>query len=330
MPQISSIKIQVVLEDVIRHRADILVLKHAQALFGADKAVYERLTAAGVKVNLPKAGRHEIVDARAAVNAAQVLYIGVEPLRAFGYGEIREFGRRSMAVLAAARYKVGHVAMTLHGPGYGLDEVESFESELAGVLEAISDNKCPAALESVTFVERDVGRVRRLEVVLARLLPGGMFERSQQGALSGLNVSAKAALTAGYGSDLKPRVFVAMPFADEMYDVFHYGIQGAVNSLGMLAERADTANFTGDVLSWVQQRIGSAKLVVADLTGSNPNVFLEVGYAWGRAVPTVLLSKNGSELKFDVKGQRCIEYSSIRDLEQKLSKELAGLFLTQP
>jgi hypothetical protein len=116
-----------------------------------------------------------------------------------------------------------------------------------------------------------------------------------------------------------------MPFADEMADVFHYGIQGAVNSAGLLAERADLSVFTGDVMRWVQERISSANLVIADLTSSNPNVYLEVGYAWGKGVPTALLVKNSTELKFDVRCQRCLVYSSIHDLEGKLTNEVDGL-----
>ena len=116
-----------------------------------------------------------------------------------------------------------------------------------------------------------------------------------------------------------------MPFADEMSDLFHYGIQGALNGAGFLAERADLASFTGDVMEWVRTRISSANLVVADLTSSNANVFLEIGYAWGKGIPTVLIAKHTEVLKFDVRGQRCILYSSIKDLEEKLERELLGL-----
>ena len=62
---------------------------------------------------------------------------------------------------------------------------------------------------------------------------------------------------AGYSSGTKAHVFVAMPFRDDMDDVFHYGIQSAVKSAGFLCERADLASFTGDVLDWVRSRIRS-------------------------------------------------------------------------
>jgi len=55
-----------------------------------------------------------------------------------------------------------------------------------------------------------------------------------------------------------------MPFSEEFDDVYYYGIQGAVNRVGALCERADLATFTGDVLSWVRERIRSASLVIAD------------------------------------------------------------------
>ena len=322
----SSIKVVVENDDALCIRADTLVLKHAKAVYGVDGAAYKKLVEAGTKPRLPKLGAHQFIPSENTFGADRVLFIGVQSLSDFGYGEIREFGRRAMSILAANKQKTRHVALTIHGPGYGLDETESFESELAGVIEAIAQNDYPEDLETITFVERDRNRSKRLAIVLARLLPTGRLNRSGRGPLSGLDIPAKQALrTAGYGSASKPRVFVAMPFADEMSDVFHYGIQGAVNSAGLLAERADLSAFTGDVMEWVRVRISSANLVIADLTSSNPNVYLEVGYAWGKGVPTVLLVQSSTDLKFDVRGQRCIVYSSIKDLEGKLATELASL-----
>lgn len=324
-----TIRVAIETDNALSFTADVLVLKHAQALYGVDGAVYEKLSERGLSPKLPETGSYLSVKSNGVLGVDSVLFIGVEALSHFGYGEIREFGRRSMSALATCRSAAGHVAMTIHGPGYGLDETEAFESELAGVIEAIAQNDCPDDLRQITFVERDRNRANRLRGVLRRLIPSGELNRTGRGPLMGLDQPAKQALrTAGYGSASKPRVFVAMPFAEEMSDIFHYGIQGAVNSAGLLAERADISSFTGDVMEWVRLRISSANLVIADLTSANPNVYLEVGYAWGKGVPTVLLVKNSMELKFDVRGQRCIVYSSIKELEQKLANELISLAAT--
>lgn len=117
-----------------------------------------------------------------------------------------------------------------------------------------------------------------------------------------------------------------MPFAPLFEDRFHYGIQRAVNASGLLCERADLATFTGDVLVWVKQRISSASLVVADLSSANPNVYLEVGFAWGRGIPTVLVADQATDLMFDVRTQRCLIYGgSIKRLEKLLTAELVAL-----
>ena len=81
------------------------------------------------------------------------------------------------------------------------------------------------------------------------------------------------------------------------------------------------------MIEWVKTRIASAALVVADLSDANPNVYLEVGYAWGCGRPTVLVVRDTSQLKFDVRGQRCLVYKRIKDLEALLRTELENLKL---
>ncbi len=79
-------------------------------------------------------------------------------------------------------------------------------------------------------------------------------------------------------------------------------------------------------MEWVKQRISSATFVIADLTTANPNVYLEVGYAWGCGRPTVLIVRDtADELKFDVKGQKCLVYKSIKQLEEILGRELEAI-----
>jgi len=105
-----------------------------------------------------------------------------------------------------------------------------------------------------------------------------------------------------------------------MGDLFHYGIRQAVNSIGLLCERMDLEPGVGDVLANIKDRIRTAKWVIAELTGANLNVYLEVGYAWGSSAPTILLIRKEemNSLYFDVAGQRFVTYTSIRDLEERL------------
>jgi hypothetical protein len=328
---VPRIRIDVQQGDALKFPADVLALKYAQFLYGADLAVYERLSATGHEPDsLPKVNRFKLVRTQGAIAAEAVLFVGVVPLHQFGYQQIREFGHKVLVSLARQAPQIEHLALTIHGPGYGLDEAEAFESELAGVIDAITTYNSPANLAQVSFIERNPGRVSRLREVLAELIPGGILSRDGDPVFDGLAEQPRETLrTAGYSSAAKPSIFVAMPFADSMDDVFHYGIQGAVRSAGFLCERADLTSFVGDVMGWVKQRICGATFVVADLTTASPNVYLEVGYAWGCGRPTVLLVRDAAELKFDVRGQRCLVYKSIKHLEEILGKELAALASAQ-
>jgi hypothetical protein len=323
----SGIVIEVACEDVLNVAADVLALKHAGGrLYGADREVASALSMAGVEVRnvLPPEGQALLQNSEGTIKSGSVLFIGTVGLYAFDYAEIREFGRRVLTVLAGER-EIRHVALTLHGPGYGLDESEAFRAEVAGLLDAISANEYPRTLERITIVEISSGRAARLANLLAELEPGSVVLRdATEHNLSGDDARATFE-NAGAGSSEKLRVFVAMPFAAEFDDLFHYGIQGAVNAAGYLCERADLAAFTGDVIDWVKNRIASAQLAVADLSSANPNVYLEVGFAWGKGVPTVLLAKEAQDLKFDVRGQRCLIYKSIHHLEESLTAELKAL-----
>jgi hypothetical protein len=323
----SVIRIEVVTADVLRYETDILALKYAQDLFGVDRKVVERLESSGARVRnqLPAIGQSVLMASAGVVRAPEVLFVGVKPLGRFAYAEIRQFSHSVMRHLAVQRPSVRYVALTLHGRGFGLDESEAFKAELGGLLDAFESGNYPAALEYVTIVENDVRTAERLEALLNEAVPtGGVIpgrSRQSRGA-----VEAKSGLRdVGEASAAKPHVFVAMPFAPEFDDRFHYGIRGAVNAAGYLCERADLASFTGDVISWVRDRIDKAALVVADLSTANPNVYLEVGYAWGRDVRTVLLAPSAADLRFDVRGQRCLVFNSIRNLEELLAKELLEL-----
>jgi hypothetical protein len=325
-----SIRIEIVNGDALEYAAEVLALKFAQHLFGVDAKVVQRLERNGVQVEprLPAIGTTLLLNSGNAIAATEVLFMGVEPLGRFNYQTIREFAHSVLAILSKERPSLKHLAMTLHGVGFGLDETEAFRSEIAGVLDALAVKERPQGLTRISIVEWDAQAAKRLTTLLHSLLPTGIVsDNPLQGDAEPASLgAARVSLgTVGHDSHQKPHVFVAMPFAEEYADRFHYGIQGAANAAGYLCERADLASFTGDVVAWVKDRIGSAALVVADLTAANPNVYLEVGYAWGRGVNTVLVVAEGDELKFDVRTQRYLVFRSIRHLEDLLTEELKAL-----
>jgi hypothetical protein len=172
MEMSESIKVEVVQGDALATKADVLALKYAQNFYGADGAVARRLMDIGVKDIQPSNGRFKITSSEDTVTAGDILFVGVPPLSSFEYREIREFSIKVLSTLAAERPLMRVLAITLHGPGYGLDERECFLSELAGITDAVASGDYPARLELVKMVELDARRAQRLRSLLDTYLPG--------------------------------------------------------------------------------------------------------------------------------------------------------------
>ena len=326
MAKARGVEIRILEADGLSFETDVLVLKHAQALYGLDSQVVKRLGLDPELLPVPESFRiFRNVD---RLGAEAVLFVGVRPIREFSYADIRRFGYKALCSVASALPRASDIALTLHGVGYGLDEVECFDSQVAGIVDALDERGYPRSLRSVSFLEINPGRATRLQRQLASLL-GSEPTVVPQGA-TGRGQRSRGERLQGAGTDAEGRghAFVAMPFAESYSDTFHYGISSAVHTNGLLCERIDQQAFTGDILGRLKDQIQGARLVVADLTDSNANVFLEVGFAWGNRVPTVLICREGETLKFDVQGQRCIFYGSIRDLEDKLGAEIRKLLPT--
>ena len=323
-----DIEIDIQITDVLKIKTDVLVLKYAQVFYGVDSVVFSRLGTLHKKVEgkLPRPNDFLLLESLGSLGAEYVLFAGVIDVLQFRYKEIRDFSFRSLQYLSKIKPDAEHICLTLHGASYGLDETEAFEAEIAGLVDAITKGLHPASLRKITIAELYEPRATRLRNALENLLPDGVIRIREEKFLARRSTDTDELLSnAGITSEEKPLIFVAMPFDKKLDDVFHYGIQNAVNRAGFLCERADQISFTGDILDLIKRRIKKASLLIADLTTTNPNVYLEVGYAWGLGKPTVLIAQDVQELKFDVKGQKCIIYSGIRELEEKLSEELLGL-----
>jgi hypothetical protein len=305
--------------DICDFPADVVVLKHAQSFYGADAVVAALLTQ-GSRRDLeisPAPGAFALVPTHGLIASGHALFVGVVPLGQFDYPEIRAFTSHALQIVHDELPAARHVAMTVHGVSYGLDEREAFLAQVAGLLDAGPD---APSVRRITVVERQQARARRLSAILEEALPPSRAVVARTPPRG--SVQVQTPIDAGAASPSKPHVFVAMPFSKDLEDVFVFGIQGPVNSAGFLCERVDTVTFTGDILDRIRTRIRTAALVIADLTGANANVYLEVGYAWGTGRPTLLLVRRGDDLKFDVQGQRCIIYENIVDLARRLERDL--------
>jgi hypothetical protein len=111
----------------------------------------------------------------------------------------------------------------------------------------------------------------------------------------------------------KPFVFVLMPFDPKFHDTYKFGIKDAAVSVGAYAERLDEQIFSEGMLERVFNQISKADVTVADMTGRNPNVFYEVGYAHALNKIVVLLTQNADDIPFDLRHRQHTVYGGQID-----------------
>lgn len=115
-----------------------------------------------------------------------------------------------------------------------------------------------------------------------------------------------------------PFVFVIMPFNKQFDDAYELGIKPACNAAGTTCERVDEQTFLDNIVERIYHQIDRAELIVADMTGRNPNVFYEAGFAHGAGKRLILLTRAAEEIPFDLKQYPHLVYTSITKLKQEL------------
>lgn len=121
----------------------------------------------------------------------------------------------------------------------------------------------------------------------------------------------------------KPFVFVLMPFDKSFNDIYKFGIKGAAEDAGAYAERLDEQVFAEGMLDRIFNQINKADVIVADMSGRNPNVFYEVGYAHALNKLVILLTKDPEDIPFDLKHRQHIIYNGqIETLREQLSRTI--------
>ena len=125
----------------------------------------------------------------------------------------------------------------------------------------------------------------------------------------------------------KTKVFVIMPFADDFFESYemikeHFSDDFEFSHAG---EEDNQQNILADIIP----PIYAADIVLADLTGLNPNVMYELGIAHSFNKKTIMITRDDlGSLPFDLKQYRAKDYSThfkkFYDLIAYLEKNLQG------
>lgn len=141
----------------------------------------------------------------------------------------------------------------------------------------------------------------------------------------------------GIATRAKKRCFVIAPIgADDSPErrrsdqVLKYIIQPVCDELGYQPIRADKIEAGGQITTQIINHVIEDELVIADLTGHNPNVFYELALRHAFNKPFVHLMEQGERLPFDVANQRTIfvntsDLDSVDSAKEQLLKQIRSL-----
>ena len=123
------------------------------------------------------------------------------------------------------------------------------------------------------------------------------------------------------GKDFMKTCFVVSPIGETDSEIrsnadklFKYIISPVCESCGFEPVRVDQINDSDSITQTIIDKLLSSELVIADISGHNPNVFFEMGYRKCTDKPIIHLKKKGETIPFDVNTVRTFEYD-LTDLD---------------
>jgi len=130
------------------------------------------------------------------------------------------------------------------------------------------------------------------------------------------------------------KCFIISPIGSEGTDVrkradqlFKHIIQPVCEECNFQAVRVDQLNTTDSITQSILDYLRTSELVIADLTGHNPNAFFEIGYRTSIKRPIIHLKQKGEDIPFDIAAIRAFDYDltdldAVEETKERLEKTI--------
>ncbi len=137
--------------------------------------------------------------------------------------------------------------------------------------------------------------------------------------------------------------FVLMPIGKSHFDEYYEKIiKPTITKMNINVTRADEIYGTRPIIDDIFEAIEKSDIIIADITGNNPNVLYELGIAHALNKFTIIITKNIHDIPFDFHHIRIIQYEPENvnfskklgeDIQQTIidaSKKTSNFFRTFP
>jgi hypothetical protein len=108
--------------------------------------------------------------------------------------------------------------------------------------------------------------------------------------------------------NIEPTLVSAMMPFHPAFDRVYTTLQDVAAAAGLRCRRADDIWENPAVMQDVASLIDRSRVVIADCTGRNPNVFYEIGIAHTLGREVILITQNEADIPFDLRHLRYVQY----------------------
>lgn len=124
------------------------------------------------------------------------------------------------------------------------------------------------------------------------------------------------------------QVFLLTPFNDNYRDI-SVTIKDICAQMNLNCIRGDEEFIPNDIFTEIVRQITKSRLVIANITGRNPNVMYELGVAHALSKPTIVIAQDFTDIPFDLNNRRIVIYKDEDDLRRKLSISITDMLINK-
>jgi sugar/nucleoside kinase (ribokinase family) len=123
-------------------------------------------------------------------------------------------------------------------------------------------------------------------------------------------------------------VFMLMPFSPSFFEIYRLHIKPLLLSLELSSGTAGDINDNQSIISDIWENIKNSRIIIADCTDKNANVYYEVGLSHAIGKETILITQNLTDIPFDLRHLRVIVYENTVNGLEILKTKLENVIRT--
>lgn len=116
--------------------------------------------------------------------------------------------------------------------------------------------------------------------------------------------------------------FVLIPFREPFYRIYEDHIKPTLEAAGLRVTKADDVFTPTAIIEDIWECVNKSRLLVADVTGRNPNVFYELGMAHTVGKEVIILTQDEGDIPFDLRHLRYFKYTDNEEGWETLRRNL--------